>query len=307
MSIIDKFTSQRYCTRISEVERIEGLFDLSLHKKLKDFDPPSISIHDTNVTIADPFLFVKNETLYLFFEEQMSYNGKGVIRMSSTYNLINWTEPITVLEEDYHISFPFVIKDGNDVYMIPETCRDSSIKLYKGNNKLTEWTYIKTLIEGKNYVDSSVIFHNGLYFLFAPIQLPDDSYLLTLHFSNSLLGNWNEHPASPIASGIDVGRNGGTVFTSQEVLYRPVQIASVIYGGNLSIYRIEKLTDKEYEETPISENIIEPKSWWTIGGHHFNLVYFKGKIIVANDFLKKTISLKDIIFRLKTKYYSTHK
>ena len=54
---------------------------------------------------ADSFLFVKDDTLDLFFELQ-HWDDPGAIAMVKTRNLKSWTEPVVVLRQPFHLSTP---------------------------------------------------------------------------------------------------------------------------------------------------------------------------------------------------------
>lgn len=302
MNIWDKFTNGRFSTRVSEVDSVNDLFNLNKHKVIKDFTTPFIAIRDTHVTIADPFLFVKHDILYLFYEEQLTYNGKGVIRMRLTHDLKNWSKPITVLEESFHLSFPFVFEDNGDIYMIPETFVDLSVRLYKANQDLSSWTYIKTLVKGDKHVDSFLFKEDEIYYLFAPIQLPDNSYIQNLYTSKYLTDEWILHPSSPIAKGKALGRNGGSMLVIDGRKYRPAQNCSVIYGGNVNICEVTKLFDNDYSESLIYSNIIIQNSFYSIGGHHISYAQYKGRHIIATDAFSKAFNRKCILRRLKNKF-----
>ena len=51
-----------------------------------------------------------------------------------------------VLEEDFHLSFPFVFKDGDDIYMVPESSKNSDIRLYKSVDFPLKWKFEKQWI-----------------------------------------------------------------------------------------------------------------------------------------------------------------
>ena len=36
-----------------------------------------------------------------------------------------------VLEKDYHLSYPFLFEDNDELFMIPETATNKTIELYK--------------------------------------------------------------------------------------------------------------------------------------------------------------------------------
>lgn len=299
MSFWQKFTTEIYCIRISELEEGRNIFDLSHLKKLKDIRPPAISITDTDEVLADPFLFVKKNQLFLFFEDLSAYGAKGVIRMTRTENMHDWTRPVTVLQEPFHLSFPFVFEDNGEVYMIPETYQDLSVRLYKGNEDLTQWVYVKTLLQGEKYVDSFICIHDGIYYLFAPIELPDHNYIQNLYFSNSLVGNWVLHPSSPIALGKDIARNGGSMYCFDGKMYRPAQNCAVRYGGNVGICKVEILSTNEYREKLQYPDIVPKNAYYTVGGHHFCSVQFNGKTVVATDAIKRSLYFKNIARRIR--------
>ena len=100
------------------------------------------------LTQADPFLFVKDDTLYLFFEKVYAgIREWGRIAMTKTTDFIHWTEPVDVLSLSYHLSFPFVFEDNGEVYMIPESNEADAVCLYRANGDLTEFTFVRNLVE----------------------------------------------------------------------------------------------------------------------------------------------------------------
>ena len=108
---------------------------------------PSKIAWNPTIIVADPFLFVKNEKLYLFYESK-AFFSPGVIMMTSTVDLKNWSKPVVVLKESFHLSYPWVFEEEGKIYMIPETGSDKSIRLYEAvNDDLTEFRLVKKLLE----------------------------------------------------------------------------------------------------------------------------------------------------------------
>jgi beta-xylosidase len=250
---------------------------------------------------ADPFLFVNDETLYMFYEEQVKLTGKGVIKMICTKDLNKWLEPTTVLDEKHHLSYPNVFRYEDNIYMLPETGDDFSVKLYKPSKDLLKWTYHKTLLSGEKYVDSSIILKDGLYYLFTTIYENGD-YRLMLYMSKQIDGEYKIHPCSPIANGKNNGRCGGSIFENEGLLYRPTQICEKYYGEGLKINKITTLSEENYQEEVVHERIIPNNDkFFTNGGHHYNYCFFKGKHITATDALSLNYNFWEIIRRLSTK------
>lgn len=275
----------------------DNIFNLSTQNLICDFKIPRFTINKNPVIIqADPFVFLYNDTLFLFYEEQQL--GKcGIIKMIQSKDLQHWSKPVIVLKEPFHLSFPFVFSLNNEVYMLPESGADDSIRLYKSlTSDLTKWTFVRTLIcsERKNdviynYADSSIISKDGWYYLFTSV-FRNNIYYQELYYSDSIDGEWRKHPCSPIHVGNKYGRNAGCVFTNEGEFFRPTQDCRNSYGENVSILRIKNLTPISYSEEVYKENIL-PLNKYKNGGHQYNHIKMNNFYIVATDYRGKTINL----------------
>lgn len=251
-------------------------------EKIINYHEKTLSFN-TSVVFADPFLFVNNGMLYLFYEE-MKFRGNGFLVMTKTKDLKHWSTPRIVLKEELHLSFPFVFEDNGTVYMIPETGHDKSIRLYSANGNLLRFTYVKTLIEGKEYVDTSVISHNGLYYLFTTEKNKQFKYTQRLFWAESLGGAYKEHPCSPIYNGGKYGRNAGSILQVEGDLFRPVQDCANVYGENVSLLKIEELDQNNYKEVVYKDKLLDKSlCFYKDGGHQYNVVNFHGQRLVATD------------------------
>lgn len=267
----------------------DDIFDIEKSTVIKTIlnDKQSL-IREPRTILADPFLFVKGDRLYLFYEDKKLFHD-GVISMISTCDLKTWTDPVTVLKESCHLSYPWVFVYNEEIYMIPETSGLESIRLYKGNEDLTNFTYIKTLLSdessttcGFSYSDSSVVFKEGACYLMTSIN-DGKNNVLKLFVANDLFDEFVEHQSSPISVSNKYGRNAGSVFEYNGILYRVSQDCVCNYGDNVHLMRITKMNVREYQEVNVMENIFPNKGFYKMGGHQLNFVMFKGKKIVATD------------------------
>lgn len=248
--------------------------------------------YSLNPTIinADPFLFVKNNKLYLFYEERGLLTD-GVLKMMWTKDFKKWSEPVVVLKEKYHLSFPYVFEDNGKVYMIPESALDNSIRLYEAANEdLTEFRFVKKLVSATadksitmGYGDSCICKKDGLYYLFTQICYEDGINTMELFISDTLDGCYNPHPCSPIQHNMKTGRNAGAIMKIGGKLYRFAQDCTINYGDNVNINEIISLSQNKYEEEIIQEGIYPSREFYISGGHQLNAVQFKGDWIVATD------------------------
>ena len=263
------------------------------------------------VIVADPFLFVYEDKLFLFYEMKRNYSP-GVICMISTRNLKDWTNPIVVLKEEFHLSYPYVFEDGGDVYMIPETSEVGNIRLYKAdNNKLSSFSICNTLIhrevtEGEiGFVDSSVFKKDGCYYLFTTIE-QNGKNVLYLYFSDRLDGTYIQHPSSPICESMKYGRNGGGVINHKGLLYRVAQDCEKRYGDNIHVLAIDELSSISYKEHLFKESIVPTKlPFHKEGGHHFNYVRYLDKYITVTDSKEYNTFLFSRIVHKSTSFFKS--
>lgn len=274
------YKNSTYC--VDQIQNQKVILELDIDNLLK---PKPL------LTQADPFLFVKGDTLFLFYESQRS-GDKGILRMIKTHDLNNWSNPITILSEPYHLSFPYVFEDAGITYMIPETQLANSIRLYKANPDLSQFKYVKTLLSKErtqdimfNFSDSHLIKIDGVYYLFTSISY-DWTYHLELYYSNDLLNQpFIKHPKSPIHIGNEFGRCGGSIIHLNNAYYRVSQDCHASYGENVSIHKITTINKEEYHEELYLHNIIRiGKEPFHDGGHHLNIVKYKDQYIYAHDF-----------------------
>lgn len=200
---------------------------------------------------ADPFVIKKNGKYYIFLEELLYKTNKGHIAVMEMDEKGKYTEPQTVLKRDYHLSYPFLIEDADELYMMPETMENNSIELYKCMDFPLKWEFEKTLIPDVQAVDATILKKDDTYWLFAnvkahPAASPHDE--LCLFYADSLKGDWTAHPQNPIVSDVKTARPAGKIFEHKGKLYRPAQNCSKHYGYGMQICEIKTLNKEQYEE-----------------------------------------------------------
>ena len=271
MNLLDIPCSVHFDIRLLQREnpliRGEGeslLYELKATRGLFAANPVTIN--------ADPFLFARNGRLYLFYEEKGKIYTRGKIKMISSADLENWTEPQIVLEEPLHLSYPFVFEAEGEVWMIPECWRSGGIPLFRSaDESLSRWVFVRELIRGERLVDSSIFFEEGFYYLHT-CSIERGRSLLRLFTARSLAGPWREHDASPVAE----SRNGGSLYRHGGRLYRFAQRSGSHYGNGLDLYEITELSPATYREI-----LRQPR--FLSGGHHCDILQFREKTIVAED------------------------
>lgn len=221
--------------------------DLNEYRELK---PPA------NTIWADPHVIVENNQTYVFFEELDISENQGRIACGVLTNTGFENKPTTVLSEDHHLSYPFVFKHQNEIYMVPESASIRTISLYKATNFPDQWEHVSNIMEDIDAADTTLFEHDGLWWLFTSgISHPsvDERDQLLLFYTNDVLsGDWHPHPLNPVVTGVDRARMAGPIYKKNDDWFRPSQFGGTRYGFGINIAKIHTLSTTEYRETLVS-------------------------------------------------------
>lgn len=205
--------------------------------------------------VADPFLAQENGTWYMFLEVLNADTDHGDIAYATSPDGRDWTYQRIVLDEPFHVTYPYVFQWEGEWYMLPETTQANEVRLYKAARFPIEWSYAGTLLEGA-FLDSSILFYDDMWWLFtSPTE--NASHRMRLYYSKDLLGPWKEHPASPIVDwNANIARSGGRIIVHDGRIIRFAQDCHPSYG--LQVYAIEvtELTPATYREQMIGNKAI---------------------------------------------------
>src|SRR5262249_61115094 len=95
--------------------------------------------------VADPFMIRADGAWYMFFEVLSC--EKGVIAFATSSDALNWSYQRVVLEERFHLSYPYVFEWRGEYLMVPETLKAGSIRLYKTSSFPDSWQFAGNLID----------------------------------------------------------------------------------------------------------------------------------------------------------------
>jgi len=227
-----------------------------------------------NKYYADPQLFKFGSKTYIFFEEYDYIKGK--ISCITIDKNLNISKPIQVLEQPYHLSFPYVFSDGNDIYMVPETTKNGTIELYKSARFPFEWKKFHTILTGIWASDTVIFELNGIWWLFTCIKNANN---FTILYSYDLLAKQWQHHNFNNTNKLQ-GRMAGPVFRHNGKIIRPVQCCVPRYGYCVIFYHITVLSRTNYIEKEIGRFY---PNWEDkiIGTHTFScsedIIAFDGK------------------------------
>jgi hypothetical protein len=250
-----------------------GKSPFDLHP-LPDVSNPILTCRDVTSTptkfVADPFMIQADGTWYLFFEVLNQQTNKGEIGLATSETGHNWVYDQIVLTEPFHLSYPYVFEWNGEYYMIPETLAANGVRLYKATDFPTQWSSLGSLITG-SCADSSVFQYDDRWWMFT-CSTPYQHDTLRLYVADEIMGEWREHPASPIVEGNKrKARPAGRVLVLGDTIVRFTQDCVPNYGTQLRAFEISELTSRTYVE---KENPSSPvlsasgHGWNALGMHH---------------------------------------
>ncbi|KAJ3694999.1 hypothetical protein LUZ60_000376 [Juncus effusus] len=250
---------------------------------------PSLAGFPSNF-VADPFLYIQGEMLYMFFETKNTITLKGDIGVAKSSDQgATWQFIGIALQEKWHLSYPFIFTYQNQIYMMPEGNKKGQLRLYRATNFPLKWALEKVLIN-KPLIDASMIQYNGFYFLFgSDFTRPgtEKNAELEIWYAKTPLGPFIQHKQNPIYKfnkGLGA-RNAGRLFIYQGNLYRPGQDCKITYGKKVKLFRVEKLTFDEYEEVEVElgfgKNPKKGRNEWN--GNRFH--HFDAQQLASGDWI----------------------
>lgn len=195
--------------------------------------------------LADPFALQRGDATHVFVEAFDYRTKHAVIEHHELGPRFVWRKKSIVLSQPFHLSYPYLVEAYDETFMIPESQRAGEIALYRAKRFPDRWERETALLPKVAGADSSVIWHEGMWWMFFTIVGPHARDQRELHVANSgnLTGPWQQHPLNPILHDRSGARPGGTPFVGPDgKLILPVQDCSRTYGRAIRFLKFTKLT-----------------------------------------------------------------
>ena len=275
-------------------QKLDTSLDMpTIIEKINKINSKYFKVIDNNFeTMADPFLFKYGDEMYVFFEKinndrwsERLKEGTGEIyctKLTDIDGILSFSTPVLVLKEDFHLSYPFLIKDKDNIYMMPEQRRSGRLDLYKCEVFPNEWKLERTLLKG-NFIDSTLFYYNEMYWMFTiSTNRKNAEYKEQLYYTDDIAtGDWNLHSDLRVTNKIESRRGAGNIIVKDGKIYRPVQNNKDYYGQSVLFLEITKLSITEYEEREVgilnrnihTFNMLD--GWIVIDSHNRNKLFFE--------------------------------
>ena len=246
-------------------------FSLCAHPRVRN---PVLSFEDVKDVradfVADPFMLRVDGVWHMFFEVMDAESRLGKIALATSGDGLRWNYERVVLEEPFHLSYPYVFEWRGEYYMTPETLQPGAIQLYKADTFPLRWRRVGAIIEGAHADPSPFRFAERWWML--ACSTPNKHDTLRLYFADDLTGRWTEHPLSPVVEeNCRVARPAGRVVVCDDSVIRFAQDCHPFYGTRVRAFEATELTPTSYREREHKQSpVLNPsgEGWYGQRMHH---------------------------------------
>jgi len=247
---------------------------------------------------ADPFILNidKDGVITVLVEELIYTKAIGSIvelKISPQYKIISRKN---ILSLRTHLSYPFIVKRDNGIFVYPENCENNSFSEYQYiNGKLF---FVREILN-LPLCDSTFLFSfNSYNWLFTTFKGKTQDSELLVYFSHEDGKKYISHPANPVVNNAKTARPGGNfIFLGTGKIVRVAQDCYSSYGGGLSFMEIKKISPTEYKEVLLFNIYPDENGECPNGLHTFN--GYQDIVVVDGIRKRKFCPLKKVVFVIR--------
>jgi hypothetical protein len=277
--------------------KYQRVFEKIENGEVLKIDNSLVSISDSVIFLADPFLFRHNDSLFLFVETQI--HGRGAI--ITTFYIDTFGNPKylgVAMRESFHLSYPQIVKFKDDIFMIPESQAADTSFIYRATSFPLKWKREGFLFP-KKIKDPTILMNTDTsgYLYFGE---KGKLYLCKLKYDNHgfVIGK-REYLKTGSAF-----RPGGRPFKEGNYYWLPLQDNTKGYGTSSFAYRIKKNGRLDSKQSPLKLlTTSQTHSEFSHGMHHYCIDSLNPKLnIIAVDGNNKVSSKFNLSIFIKYNY-----
>jgi hypothetical protein len=225
---------------------------------------------------ADPFPFVHQDRTYIFVEDLDHRTGKACISVLPFDERGPTVPAQPVLQEPWHLSYPFVFEHAGQIWMVPESSTNRSVILYRADPFPHRWVKEAVLLTDIEASDATIVHHGGAFWMFAATRDGAGSWsdTLSLFSASDLRGPWTPHPGNPVLVDQASARPAGAMVVRDGRLWRPVQDCTFGYGTGIGLAEVTRLDHEGFEQNVHTVLRADPK--WP--GRRFHTLNRAGRL-----------------------------
>ena len=219
---------------------------------------------------ADPFVMPSEgdtDRVVIFYEHFDWKSRRGRIdRVLFNTKEGTFGEKSKSFESDYHLSYPFILKHGDRYGFVPEHSQANDLSFFDIDSE----GFVsgkQSILPSMPLVDSTIVFWDGLYWMFATHAGQQDNSHLYIYHAPDLFGPWVGHEKNPVKVDKSNARPAGQPIFHRGSLFRPAQDCASHYGAGILINEVKVLTKADFAEEAVAEIRPQPGSSRDFGLH----------------------------------------
>ena len=239
--------------------------------------------------VADPFLLVHNEKLYLLYEVKTDHSHGEIWAQSMTVDGV-WESHGCVLSEPFHLSYPQVFVYDEKILMVPEAAQSGKVMLYESTNFPYKWEKRLDLVNEPLRDPTVILIENEAILLATTAE-----YELKIYRTRNLFEGFKQNGLL-VTNDKSVSRCAGRILKFGEKLLRPAQDCSETYGKRITFQVIEEISQFLYNERASGLNMDSyERSGIGVMNHHISCTYFNGSYYVSIDARRSDLAINSLI------------
>ena len=238
--------------------------------------------------VADPFIVMSSSSQVILFAERYSWlKRRGSIIKIHLYfddNEISQIEVAPLIDEPFHLSFPYFYKIGKRLFLIPESSAVKKLYLYELDTETYSVIARKTIAEG-HFVDPVAFRIGQRHFIswYTGVGNSDGETVFSEMEKDGIHnGNFFFDPSKTFF--LSKLRSGGRIFSPNT---RPVQTISDVYGKGLDFENLSGIAPIDDNIEKMIEESLDAKI--LDSSHHFDKV--NGSIVMDCYYQRNLLSL----------------
>ncbi len=240
---IDKLFLKQWVLGVARCNSQELIREKKKNISYKWFEP-----NTKNRFFADPFIFITgDDQVNILYEDLTKEEGYGKLVLMVLDKSLNLVTQKTLLDTELHMSYPFICKENDKIYIFPETSKHSGLSCFEFDQERKELVNKREICDF-HIIDPTILHHNDKYWLFGTLPGNESNTALHIFNSDSLFGPYKAHRLNPVRTCPDGVRSAGSFIVVDDTIYRPAQICTNSYGESIAINKLCVLNENEYVE-----------------------------------------------------------
>lgn len=237
---------------------------------------------EINTAYADPFICEQTNAVISTFIEEFSFNEcYGWISKAVINTELHTITTTPLLKTGKHMSYPFIYKYNNQVFVFPESSKSLRVDCYLYNEVLERLDYVSTVLEIP-LLDPTILYYNKKYWLFGTINNVSSNSELHIYYSDTLSGKYIAHKCNPVKSNLASSRPAGSFIQLDGEIYRPSQFCKKNYGEHITINKVLILDESKFIEEEHCSIHVNPYDFLKYGIYKIHTININNNTIVLD-------------------------